>query len=248
MSSALIAECQARLNSTLQDIIDFFAASPRPPQVEEGETPITTSAAPDLSPLLSQRSLDLLSSFLQQQLIDDFLTLAEALAAASAYLPHDYLFEKLLNCRNLRLEGLNLEKKLINKRLRILREDKKSDPEMIIKQENLLNECERKKALEKVQIARLSVITSCPLSYFLSDEKIEGKNYYQSVASYLKCYHDKFRAVNNMPENLLKDQEKIKKNTSNYNIIEQMPKTFKEALKIVNEIKELNKPPVEVQT
>lgn len=148
------AEVQARLNICLRDIVTFFE--------EAG---------------VREDSILLLNSFIDKHLTVDFLNLAEGFGNCMAFIDHNELIRRILESFNTLLSGYVLERKLYNKRIRILREDKKADPELIAKLEHLLTEVDQKKAQAMVTAARLRAMNAIPVDKF-RDPKFNALDYY----------------------------------------------------------------------
>lgn len=143
MTTAQLVDCQARLNVSLRDIITFFE--------EAG---------------IKENSIILLNSFIDKHLTTDFLSLAEGYGKCMAFIDHDELVVKLLKSSQLLIEGYVIERKIANKRLKLLKEDKKSDPEVIARLENLLIDLDQKKAVANVSAMRLRAMTTISISNF----------------------------------------------------------------------------------
>ena len=145
MTTAQLVDAQARLNVSLRDTITFFE--------EAG---------------IQENSVTLLNSFIDKHLTTDFLSLAEGYGKCMAFIDHDELVSKLFKSFQILIEGYVIERKIANKRLKLLKEDKKSDPDVILRLENLLIDLDQKKALATVSANRLRAMTSIPISNFLN--------------------------------------------------------------------------------
>lgn len=143
MTTAQLADAQARLNVSLREIITFFE--------EAG---------------ITDNSVSLLSSFIDKHLTTDFLSLAEGYGKCMAFIDHDGLVAKLLQSFKLLIEGYVIERKIANKRLKLLKEDKKSDPEVILRLENLLIDLDQKKAVATVSAMRLRAMSTISITFF----------------------------------------------------------------------------------
>lgn len=148
------AEIQARLNICLRDIVTFFE--------EAG---------------VREDSIILLNSFIDKHLTVDFLNLAEGFGKCMAFIDHNELIKRILESFNTLLSGYILERKMYNKRIKILKEDKKADPELIAKLEHLLLEVDQKKALAMVTAARLRAMNAIPVDKF-RDPKFNALEFY----------------------------------------------------------------------
>jgi hypothetical protein len=143
MTSAQSAEAQARLNVNLREIVQFYEA--------QG---------------VQQHSIDLLNSFIDKHLTIDFLNLAEGFGQCMAFIDHDELISKLLKTYVQLIDGFIIERKIINKKIRLLKEDKKADPEVLARQENLLADVDVKKANAMVSMARLRAMNTIQFESF----------------------------------------------------------------------------------
>ena len=162
MTAAQSAEAQARLNVSLQDLVTFF---------EEAGA--------------NEKSIELMNSFIEKHLTMDFLTLAEGYGKCMAFIDHDKLVSELLKCYLQLIDGYVIERKMINKKLKLLKEDKKADPDVVTRLENLLLDIDNKKAQAMVVSMKLRAMDSIPLSKFM-DEKFDPKAYARAQAEHLK--------------------------------------------------------------
>lgn len=162
MTAAQSAEAQARLNVNLREIVTFFE--------ENG---------------VQEHSTQLLNSFIDKHLTNDFLTLAEGYGKCMAFIDHDELVNKLLKTFVSLIDGYVIERKMINKRIRLLKEDKKADPEVLARQENLLMEVDNKKALAMVSMTRLRAMSTISIQKF-KDPKFDGLTFYRNAIEHQK--------------------------------------------------------------
>jgi hypothetical protein len=158
MSAAQSAECQARLQVSLHDIINFFE--------EAG---------------VESHSVDNLNEFISKNRTFGFLELSESFGECMAFINHDDLVAKLQISYQFLADGYNIERKIINKRLKFLKEDKKSDPAVIDKNENNLLDVEQKKATVLIQVLRLRAMSTIPVEHFKNDEKFNSLAYYNKI-------------------------------------------------------------------
>ena len=128
MSAAQSAEGQVRLQASLKVIIEFF---------EEAGVEL--------------RSIENLNEFISKNQTFGFLELSEAFGECMAFIDHDDLISKIQESYYLLADMYNIERKLLIKRLKFLKEDKKSDPAVIDKNELSLLDVENKKATVLVQ-------------------------------------------------------------------------------------------------
>jgi len=145
MTTAQLVDTQARLNVSLREMITFFE--------ESG---------------VQEHSTSLLNGFIDKHLTTDFLSLAEGYGKCMAFIDHDELVLKLLKSSQLLIEGYVIERKIANKRLKLLKEDKKSDPEVILRLENLLIDLDQKKAVATTSAMRLRAMSTISISNFLN--------------------------------------------------------------------------------
>jgi hypothetical protein len=153
------AEAQARLNVNLREIVSFFESAG-----------------------IQEHSVTLLNSFIDKHLTTDFLSLAEGYGSCMAFIDHNDLIAKLLKTYTSLLDGYIIERKIINKRIRLLKEDKKADPDVLARQENLLSDVDNKKALAIVAMARLRAMNLIPFEKF-KDPKFNGLAEYKSIVA-----------------------------------------------------------------
>jgi TRAP-type mannitol/chloroaromatic compound transport system substrate-binding protein len=84
------------------------------------------------------------------------------------------------------LDGLNLERKLINKKLKALREDKKADPNNVLKQEALIADIDEKKSRVVLNNVRLKAVKCTSISEFINDPNIDLDALYKQRLPALK--------------------------------------------------------------
>lgn len=150
------ADLQARLNVILRDIIDIF-----------------------VNEKAQQHSIDLLNKFIDEKKIIDFLKLAESFGRCMAFLDHDQLMTKIYQSWSSLSDGYNLERKNIVKKIKALKEDKKTDPEFLMKQETLLLDIDARKCTVMEECMRTRIMVTLPLDLFIKDENFD----------YMTSYH-----------------------------------------------------------
>ena len=74
--------------------------------------------------------------------------------------------------------SVNLERKALLKKIKALQEDKKTDPDIITKQENLLIEVEDKKLKALLATTRVRAMTKLSVEYFKMDPNFDYKEKY----------------------------------------------------------------------
>jgi hypothetical protein len=163
MTSAQSVEAQARVNVNLREIVSFFETSG-----------------------IQDHSLQMLNSFIDKHLTIDFLNLAEGYGTCMAFIDHNELITKLLKTYICLIDGYIIERKIINKRIRLLKEDKKSDPDVLARQENLLNEVDNKKAYAITAMARLRAMNMIPFEKF-KNEKFNAFMEYKGIMATQKA-------------------------------------------------------------
>lgn len=143
MSSAHAAEAQARLNITLRDILTFFQ--------ENG---------------IQEHSAVLLETFIEKKQALDFLNLADGYGKCMAFINHDALIELILASYTALIDGYIIERKITSKRIKNLKEDKKADPDVLARQENLLVDIETRKSSASAALVRFRIMSKVPLTNF----------------------------------------------------------------------------------
>ena len=161
--AAAVIEAQARLNVCLRDLITFFE--------EAG---------------IQKESVDKLNEFIDKHLTLDFLALVESYGKCMAFIDHDDLVSKIYTSWETFLEGLCLERKLVTKKLKALKEDKKADPNNILKQENLLSEIDDKKVNVLINCVRLKATMNVSIKEFINDPNIDFETLYKQKTAMLK--------------------------------------------------------------
>ena len=156
----MAAEAQARLQVSLRELIEFFEKSG-----------------------IEQRSVEKLNDFITKNQTMEFLDLCESFGDCMAFIDHDDLCTKMGTSYNLLSDGYNIEKKMLNKRLKALKEDKKTEPETLAKVENALIDVEQKKAAVLVLCLRLKNMALISANQYKKDNKTvaDAVKFYQSV-------------------------------------------------------------------
>lgn len=170
------AEAQARLTASLRDVVSFMESAG-----------------------VQAHSIALLNEFIAKHQTVELLGLAENYGSSTAYVGHDQLMDhdQLMNLLytswSLLFDGYTIEKKILLKRIKLLREDKKTDPEVLARLENTLADIEQKKAHVLVNVIRFKAMITIPLADFRADkdfdymgrhkENIERRKYLLSAAS-----------------------------------------------------------------
>jgi hypothetical protein len=139
----MAADAQARLHVNLQDIVTFY---------EEGGC--------------GASSLDRLNKFIEGHDYFAYLDLAEGFGKCMAFIDHDVMAVKMQEAWT----GLNnlyvVEKKSIDKRIKNMEQDKKADPDILLKYQNMKIDLEEKLAKVLVQITKYKYINVYPLKRF----------------------------------------------------------------------------------
>ena len=152
------ADAQARLQVSLRELIEFFE--------KYG---------------IESRSVEKLNDFITKNQSMEFLDLCESFGECMAFIDHDELCTRLSTSYNFLSDGYNIEKKTLNKRLKALKEDKKTEPETLAKIENAINDVEMKKASVLVNCLRVKAMVMIPSENFKKDEKYDSLKLYKQL-------------------------------------------------------------------
>ena len=158
MSTTLNADIQSKLQTSLKDIVDFFVLAS-----------------------ISSRSIQNLNDFIEKNQTMAFLELAEAFGECMAFIEHDNLLHMLQESSNLLADFYSNERKSLLKRLKFLKEDKKSDPVIVERNETNLVDVEAKKALVVIQCLRLQAMIAIPIRLLKEDKNFDCSAYYQKI-------------------------------------------------------------------
>ena len=146
MSNAQLADCTARINVSLQDIKTFY---------EEANC--------------AASSIESLNKMAEANEHVKFLELAEGFSHCMAFIDHDKIVRLLLASWNLLHDGINIERKIVSKKLRNLEGDKNADPEIIAKLTNSKFNIDKRKASATIHCAKLAYMNRLPIDLFLKD-------------------------------------------------------------------------------
>lgn len=158
MSATLSAEIQSKLLSSLKDIVDFF-----------------------ISACVSSRSIQNLNDLIDKNQTMAFLELAEAFGECMAFIDHDNLLHMLQESSNLLADYYSIERRTILKRLKFLKEDKKSDQAVIERNEMNLVDVGAKKSLVVILCLRLRTMLSISIMHFKEDANFDCLEHYQKL-------------------------------------------------------------------
>lgn len=129
---ASIADATARLNVNLRDLLAILQNA----KVDSADC-------------------EVLVKYIDTKQYLDLLEIAETFASSMVLVNTDGFIAKLCQCWNGFLDICNMEKKALMKKVKALKEDKKSDPEVLAKNEGLLYDAEQRTCAVLVQAARL---------------------------------------------------------------------------------------------
>jgi hypothetical protein len=158
MSATLSAEIQSKLLSSLKDIVDFF-----------------------VSACISSRSIQNLNDLIDKNQTMAFLELAEAFGECMAFIDHDDLLHMLQESSNLLADFYSIERKNILKKLKFLKEDKKSDQAVVERNETNLVDVEAKKAFVVILCLRLRTMLEISIRHFKEDANFDCSAHYQKL-------------------------------------------------------------------
>ena len=149
MTAAQAQESRDRLNVHMQDMISFFE--------ENG------CEAVSLQKLVAAHE-----SFVRGEPNSHFgfLELVEGYSKCMAFIDHDALSGQIAQAWHGVEQFLLIDKKVINRRLKVLEEDKKSDPEIIAKLHTKKDVVDQDLAKVLVQVIKYNLINSVPIERF----------------------------------------------------------------------------------
>lgn len=142
--AAQVAEAQARLCAILRDIAEFY---------ESGGC--------------SSSSIAKMNDRINTQQFFDFLELAEGYSKCMAFIDHDEFVRKMATAWIAFEDSVNIEKKILNRRLRNLEGDKNADPDLIAKLQNNKNDLDLKSARISVYRIKFLVARTFPIRKFM---------------------------------------------------------------------------------
>ena len=139
----MAADAQARLHISLQDVVTFY---------KEGGC--------------GESSLAKLDAFIEGHDYFSYLDLAEGFGKCMAFIDHDLMASMMLTSWTALNDLYVIEKKSIDKRIKNMEQDKKADPDILLKYQNMKIELEGKLARVLVQITKYKYINVYPLKRF----------------------------------------------------------------------------------
>lgn len=147
-----LGDITAKININLRDVVTFF-----------------TDAG------IQEKSIALLNKFIDAKQHLDFLSLIEGYAKNMPFIDHQEFGKKLLVCWGLVLDSCSLEKKLLQKKIKALQDDKKADPDALAKQENLMRDLDTRKCSIMISYAKVKSLNLISFSDFIDDENLDYK-------------------------------------------------------------------------
>ena len=155
-----LGELQARLNVQMTDLRGIFEAGG-----------------------VQEHSLALLDSLAKDKKTSDYLTLIEGFDQSMAFVDHDDVVGKLATSWSLVVDVLNAERKNIKKKIAALKEDKKSDPDVLARQENLLGDLYVKRANALINLNRLKITQKIPIAEFKANPVMDSLARYKELVA-----------------------------------------------------------------
>jgi hypothetical protein len=128
-----------------------------------------------------------LGEYITKHQVVEFLVLTENFGKCNAFVDHDQLLAYLLNSWTFLSDGQNTEKKALSRRLKALREDKKTDPDVLARIENMLSELEIKRANVSVNIIRLRAMVEIPVGEFKNNPDFDYVTRYREICDRKKA-------------------------------------------------------------
>ena len=129
---ASLADATARLNVYLRDLVSILQNAKADPAHCEA-----------------------LTKYIDAKQHLDLLELAETFASNMVLVNTSEFIAKLCQCWNGLLDICNMEKKALTKKIKALKEDKKTDPDVLARNEGLLYDIEQRTCTVLIQAARL---------------------------------------------------------------------------------------------
>ena len=123
---------------------------------------------------LAEHSTNAISNMINKKQYSDFLDLAESFGESMAFINHNELINLLLKAWTLNADVVNNERKLIKKKLQALLEDKKADPDLIAKNEELLVQVNQRRAMATAAIIRFKAMTVIGLEEFKKNPQLDA--------------------------------------------------------------------------
>lgn len=153
-----VGELQARLNVQLTDLRGIFEAAG-----------------------VQEHSLTLLDSLILAKKAADFLTLIEGFDQSMAFVDHDDVCNRLATSWSLAGELINAERKSLKKKIAALKEDKKTDPDVLSRQEDLLSNLYIRRATAQTNTMRLKVMQRISINEFKANPLMNALERYKEV-------------------------------------------------------------------
>lgn len=153
-----VGELQARLNVQLTDLRGIFEAAG-----------------------VQEHSLTLLDTLAKEKKAADYLTLIEGFDQSMAFVDHDDVCNRLATSWSLAGELINAERKNLKKKIAALKEDKKTDPDVLSRQEDLLNNLYIRRATAQTNTMRLKVMQKISINEFKANPVMNALERYKEV-------------------------------------------------------------------
>jgi len=134
--------------------------------------------------LIEEHSVTTLNEMKEKKQFGDYLALAEKFGECMAFLPHDEYTELLSKGWTTYLDVLNHDRKNLKKKLTALREDKKTEPDILAKYEGNMEDLCVRRATAVACSVRFKAMTMIPFESFQKDPALDA----------VKMYDDKMKA------------------------------------------------------
>lgn len=123
---------------------------------------------------IADHSITALNVMKDKKQYGDFLDLVESFGESMAFLDHDALAALLQKAWTINMDVVNTERKALSKKVQALREDKKADPDLISKNEDLLEQVNQKRALAVASVVRFKAMTAISINEFKKNPQLDA--------------------------------------------------------------------------
>jgi hypothetical protein len=131
--------------------------------------------------LIEQHSVTTLNEMKEKKQYGDYLALVERFSECMPFLPHDDLCEVLSKSWNVYLDVLNNDRKNMRKKVSAMRDDKKTDPEVLAKNEGLMDELNVRRANAVTSTIRFKAMNSISINQFIENKDLDAAAIYDDA-------------------------------------------------------------------
>ncbi len=123
---------------------------------------------------IAEHSANALNSMKDKKQYADFLDLVESFGESMAFIDHDELSNLLLKAWSVYMDVVNNERKAQKKKVQSIQEDKKADPDLLAKNEDILEQVNQRRAMAVASVVRFKAMTAISIKEFRKNPQLDA--------------------------------------------------------------------------